>query len=744
MKATLASLCYLKNCSPFFLIFMKKLFSSRTLGFLLAAGACLLGTPSRAQVSINKANWNIAFQDEFDDPSTIGPNSTKWSNGYSFGTLDTPVLSQLHYATWDNIHVHDGVADFIVRDISSNPIYHNGTPYNYTTGAITSKFDDVASSGCQANSDPTVGIGNRGFLYGMFEIRCRLPKGNGQFAAFWMYGASIESDVFEFEGNTPNLIKSNQHYPTTPATSCQTGYTKVSPGDLTEDYHVYTLVWTPTAMTYFLDGREIRTDTSPNRHIPGWNNQCNWQRMVLCIDAEVFYPIDPAGLAAGANSPFSVDYVRVYKPVGNNYNDNSYKASTAINTVRCIDPKVPALINPQAPCGSPSGVPTRHLDVDYNQDIYTTSVSGAIVKFPGTLTSYGGGSYPDPATTNAAGNVTCSKVSPNVFYSDAQGHMWTLYNYYGWASACLDWGINDVSNNVVLSSTNLYYRTTSGGLSYFWFDNSNGWHHTSVPQVSNISACQGSIATIDNYVFYKATNNQLYYVQSTPTGWSNPVQIAPANNVGNSIAINSFPNSSGLGSYRIYYIGTDNAVYISYLENGQWVSWGLDWHVTNAASDLVVSGDLLFYKGTDARLWNYYYYEGWRLSPINYDQTTDVQGELVPNSDGGVFFMSSGGCVNGAFANASRFVNPACSSSSNVSNRVAPNPTSAPISHSATKKAAVQVVVYDIFTQKILAKSTIKGPVTRQNLGLTPGFYVLHYLDANGRVVRIEKTVFTE
>jgi hypothetical protein len=748
--------------SPSFSV-MKKLFSSRVSGFLLGAGMLLLGTSAQAQVSIDKTNWNIAFQDEFDDPSTIGPNSTKWSNGYSFGTLDTPVLSQLHYATWNNINVHDGVADFIVRDVSNNPISHNGKYYNYTTGAITCKFDDKDYSGCLANPNPEVGIGNRGFLYGMFEIRCRVPKGNGQLAAFWMYGASRESDIFEFNGLKPNEFTCNQHYPD--STFCQTSYT--APEALSDDYHVYTLVWTPTAMTYFLDGREVRTDTSPTRYIPGFDGTCNWNRMVLCIDAEVFYPLDPADVAIGANHPFSVDYVRVYKPVGGNYSDNNYKASTAINAIHPLNSSASIASKQQNACFSFStwGAPTRDLDARSNQQLFFRSNQNTLTQLSGTGNFNWSATTPDPGTTNVAGNVTCSKNSPNVFYSDAQGHMWTLYDYYGWASACLDWGVNDVSNNVVLSSNNLYYRTTGGGLSYFWFDNSTGWHHAAVPQVNGVSPCLGSIAVVDDYVFYKTTNNLLYYVLATPTGWSNPVQVPSASNVRGSIAIWKQPssNSNYLGDYRVYYIGTDNSVSISYIDNGQWVSWGLNWRFTNAASDLVVSpaGDQVYYKGTDSRLWNYYYYEGgWRNRAINYDSMSSVQGELTASSDGRIFFTDTNNIIQNAYPTPSRFVNPPCGPvpGINISNRMVGNsssmataqPTvkssSASTSHSASKTEAVQVVVYDVFSQKILAKAKtdVSNPITRKGLGLAPGFYILHYLDANERVVRIEKIVFAE
>jgi chitodextrinase len=121
---------------------------------------------------------------------------------------------------------------------------------------------------------------NRTFRYGYFESRFRWPKGAGEWSAFWLLSSrhamgehcppngvlSGEIDVFEGLGHKPdvfngaihrnsgglcgvsNLMNSNNWQPQ--------GF------DLTADFHVYSALWTPTEVRWYLDGREThRTST---------------------------------------------------------------------------------------------------------------------------------------------------------------------------------------------------------------------------------------------------------------------------------------------------------------------------------------------------------------------------------------------------------------------------------------------------------------------------------------------------
>jgi beta-glucanase (GH16 family) len=110
------------------------------------------------------------------------------------------------------------------------------------------------------------------FTYGRVEIRAKLPRGDWLWPAIWMlprdnqYGtwpASGEIDIMESRGNPPtysaggyDTFGSTLHFgPAWDANSYLKTHKTLKPGvDLTEDFHVYGLIWNETYMgTYFDD-----------------------------------------------------------------------------------------------------------------------------------------------------------------------------------------------------------------------------------------------------------------------------------------------------------------------------------------------------------------------------------------------------------------------------------------------------------------------------------------------------------
>lgn len=105
------------------------------------------------------------------------------------------------------------------------------------------------------------------FKYGKYEIRCKLPKGKGFFPAFWMFGSPPwnEIDVFEFwnEKRANGEIKSkllsrkhkmNIHYDYDGdgiSNNCPSSY---KGPDFSEDFHTFTLIWTPYRLEWYVDG----------------------------------------------------------------------------------------------------------------------------------------------------------------------------------------------------------------------------------------------------------------------------------------------------------------------------------------------------------------------------------------------------------------------------------------------------------------------------------------------------------
>jgi len=159
--------------------------------------------------------------------------------------------------------------------------------------------------------------------YGRFEIKAKLPYGQGLWPAIWMlptdwkYGgwaASGEIDIMELLGHETNIVHGTLHYGGEYPKNVHTGksYTLDS-GNFSDDFHVFALEWEERAIRWYVDDIYYQT-------------QFNWH----CENAPYPAPFDQffhilLNVAIGGNWPGSpdntsifpqkmaVDYVRVFE-----------------------------------------------------------------------------------------------------------------------------------------------------------------------------------------------------------------------------------------------------------------------------------------------------------------------------------------------------------------------------------------------------------------------------------------------
>jgi len=165
--------------------------------------------------------------------------------------------------------------------------------------------------------------------YGYFEARCRSMSAN-ICNAFWLYDPldapakyregdfSEEIDIFEIFGKPRNAADRRVFFATvhchhTPYVESIVNTKKVKlpdysakvpmPFDFDADYHVYALLWTPEALTWFVDGKAAHTRTNDHFKRP----------LHVVFDAEIMQSW--VGLPESADLPatFHVDYVRVWR-----------------------------------------------------------------------------------------------------------------------------------------------------------------------------------------------------------------------------------------------------------------------------------------------------------------------------------------------------------------------------------------------------------------------------------------------
>ncbi|UOQ65322.1 glycoside hydrolase family 16 protein [Hymenobacter volaticus] len=149
--------------------------------------------------------------------------------------------------------------------------------------------------------------------YGVYEIKCKLPRQDGLQAAFWVWGYGREIDVFEtyFIQDSNNGQGDRKYFSTIQPNSSTHYRWKKNPAD---EYHIYQLAWTPTTISWFVDGYEVRTD---NRNVKGGLN--------LVLSAHYMWSCAAPGVTGSnnycqpkecqsPNDPLLIDYIKIYKP----------------------------------------------------------------------------------------------------------------------------------------------------------------------------------------------------------------------------------------------------------------------------------------------------------------------------------------------------------------------------------------------------------------------------------------------
>lgn len=235
------------------------------------------------------AAWTLKFSDDFDGAAV---DDKKWSTCYWFGIIVDGQLrcvlgdAPMGVSEPDNVTVKNGTA---LLELARERRALEGKDYEYTFSTLSS-FDRFT------------------FQYGYAEIRAKVPAGAGNWPAFWMMPVSKqwppEIDVFEFLGREPTVVHGTMHYNDADGKYQQNGGQTSGP-DLTQDFHLYAVRWTPAEIVWYLDGKPYHrvTEFVPN------------EPMYLLVTHGIGQP-DSWGGPLDPSTPLPnflvVDYVRVW------------------------------------------------------------------------------------------------------------------------------------------------------------------------------------------------------------------------------------------------------------------------------------------------------------------------------------------------------------------------------------------------------------------------------------------------
>lgn len=246
-----------------------------------------------------KNEWKLIWQDNF---SGNRLNDRKWN----ILIRETSKHNELQYYIPGEVSVING----LLRIKSSRQKYGSK---DYTSGRIDtrSKFSPV---------------------YGRYEIRAKLPGGQGIWPAFWLYPQNrdwmmeyimaeavaagkeslipeerpwyTEIDIMEFLGHEPDVLYGTLHFYSFDGKKQTSSGTWRGQDDYTIDFHTYVLEWEPGSLRWYIDGQLLHSTTSGVPHTPHY----------LIINTAIggAWPGNPDSTTVFP-AFLDVDYVKVYK-----------------------------------------------------------------------------------------------------------------------------------------------------------------------------------------------------------------------------------------------------------------------------------------------------------------------------------------------------------------------------------------------------------------------------------------------
>lgn len=259
-------------------------------------------TFSQVDVVYNDLVWS----DEFDTNGSI--NTTNWFHQTQLPAGGSWFNGEVQHYTnrIENSYVNAGLLNIVAKKENYT---NQGITKQYTSARLNSKFS---------------------FLYGRVDVRARIPLDQGTWPAIWLLGKNVNEDGAYFDaafgttdwpacgeidimehGITPsqpvNYVQSALHTPSSFGNTTNIG--GIIANNLGNDYHVYSMNWSPFQISFLLDGVLFYT------YNPSVKTPSNWP-----FNAEQYLLLNIAmgGIAGTIPTDFNqtsmaIDYVRVYQ-----------------------------------------------------------------------------------------------------------------------------------------------------------------------------------------------------------------------------------------------------------------------------------------------------------------------------------------------------------------------------------------------------------------------------------------------
>lgn len=246
-----------------------------------------------------KQGWNLLFDDEFN-----GNKDSIWQSDYCAGDLGFPFYYTTSNYSFDSSSIH-----LITKRESGL-----STPYGFVNKYFSSAL--LNTDPCTNDTLPQILSNGETWKYGYFEIRCKNPKSQLMWPAFWLIGernshsAWNEIDVFEY-GVGDGLVMTNHFgYGGKILSRGIASWIYSLPGQTFGNTWVtYAIKWEPDRIIWYINNVPVRMQTDQDSVlIPN-----SAMHMVASTGNTIGNSGYDLNLPAVFPNDMQIDYIRVYQ-----------------------------------------------------------------------------------------------------------------------------------------------------------------------------------------------------------------------------------------------------------------------------------------------------------------------------------------------------------------------------------------------------------------------------------------------
>jgi beta-glucanase (GH16 family) len=267
----------------------------------ISAGVGLLlsdiqaGIKTDGSTRLDLARVKLTFLEEFKNGLDASPDGTRrWKTTYAWGNRTLAANREAEFYSdstvgADPFAIKDGALE-ITAAASPGQTTPGDSGLTFTSGAITTE-------------------GSFAQRYGYFEMRAKLPAGQGLWPAFWLLPVDgswpPELDVVEMLGHEPGVIYLTAH------SNIGNDHTKeafsIKVADTSEAYHDYGVDWEPDFITWYFDEQAVARAKTPKDM-----NKPMYLLINLAVGGQGSWP-GPTDKTTPLPAHMRIQYVKAYR-----------------------------------------------------------------------------------------------------------------------------------------------------------------------------------------------------------------------------------------------------------------------------------------------------------------------------------------------------------------------------------------------------------------------------------------------